>query len=99
MASADRGRRSSLRPDTSEIGEVEGSGLAVQEADRRQQHRGGEKVQGDVREGGVELCVRPMERHQHEGRDQHHFEPDVRLKMSPVRKAPETPINRTWINA
>ena len=47
---------------------------------RAEQERRRQQVEADVGECGVELGTRPVQRHEHERADQHHFEPDEEIE-------------------
>ncbi len=63
-----------------EIRHVERSGHSVEQPERGEKDRRGDQVDRDVLEGGLDLRAGPVQRHQHERRDQHHLEPDVQVE-------------------
>ena len=63
-----------------QVGHVEGAGEAVEKADGGQEEDSGDQVDRDIFDSTIELTPITAERHQGEGGDQHHLEPDIEIE-------------------
>ena len=68
------------RPHARELGHVERAGGAVQQPEGGEENGRRDQVDGDVLERRLHLRAGTVERHQHEGRHEHHLEPDIEVE-------------------
>jgi hypothetical protein len=70
-----------LRHDHGQVGEVQGAGKPVEQADSREEENGRDQVQRDVFHAAVDLLLAPAQDEQAEGRDEHDLEPDIEVEQ------------------